>query len=192
MLLGIDEVGRGCWAGPLVAAAVCFDQNNMPKGLKDSKLLSRQKREAMDKIIRQHAKYIGIGWVNSDEIDNIGLTKSVRLAMIRAVKDIPISECRIIIDGNINYLAHLDKTQAIIKADRTISEVSAASIIAKVARDNYMIKLAVKYPQYLFEKHVGYGTNSHRLALIKYGPTDIHRQSFKPIIALHNHSSPVY
>lgn len=181
MIIGIDEVGRGCWAGPLVAAAVGLPDEHGILGLNDSKKLSAKKRLQLTSDIRNVTEIIGIGWVWPREINKMGLTESVKLAMQRAVDELNLTEHLIIIDGNINYLSHLPNTEAIIKADGLIPAVSAASIIAKVARDTYMIQIASKYPQYSFEKHVGYGTKNHMDALAKHGVTAIHRINYKPI-----------
>jgi ribonuclease HII len=182
MVLGLDEVGRGCWAGPLVAGAVVLD--SPIAGLKDSKLLSRLQRLRLSAEIELNAKAIGLGWVQPSEIDELGLTASVRLAMQRAVEQIKCAYDEIIIDGNLNFLSDNVLARAIIKADNSIAEVSAASIIAKVARDNWMIKEATKlYPQYQFASHVGYGTKLHQKMLEMYGPCDLHRKSYRPVAA---------
>lgn len=181
MVIGIDEVGRGCWAGPLVAAAVGFEADLTVDGLTDSKLLRAKKRRALVEIIKNSTNSIGLGWVWPREINALGLTESVRLAMQRAVDAINLNNNQIIIDGSINYLAHIPNTEAIIKADGSIQAVSAASVIAKVARDEYMAKVGVKYPEYGFEKHVGYGTVQHITALQLHGVTPIHRLNYKPI-----------
>ncbi len=180
--LGIDEVGRGCWAGPLVAGAVILREPIL--GIKDSKKLNRTKREHYSEVIFSTASATGLGWVQPFEIDTLGLTESVRLAMFRAVQNISVKSDRIIIDGNFNFLSSLPNTVAIIKADELYPEVSAASIIAKVARDNYMIDIAAKYPGYEFERHVGYGTKLHIQKLLQLGVSDIHRLSYKPIQAM--------
>jgi len=180
--VGIDEVGRGCWAGPLVAGAVILPAPIA--GLKDSKLLSKLQRENLDKIIRQNAVSFGLGWVSPAEIDEVGLTDAVRLAMQRALAEITIEYDEIIIDGNYNFLPDNPTAKTMIKADRLVPAASAASIIAKVARDNFMIELAGQYQNYGFEKHVGYGTAAHLAALKSFGVCDIHRRSFKPIKAL--------
>lgn len=181
MIIGIDEVGRGCWAGPLVAAAVGLEDSHNIVGLADSKKLSKKLRENIDQQIRSETKQIGIGWVWPKEINKFGLTKSVKLAMQRAVDQIELVDYKIIIDGNINYLKKLPNTESIIRADGQIDCVSAASIIAKVARDEYMEKISKEYPNYHFEKHVGYGTALHIRALETHGITPIHRTSYKPI-----------
>ncbi len=181
-LMGIDEVGRGCWAGPLVVGAVIL--NKEIPGLTDSKLLSKKKRLELDIQIRESAKFAGLGWVEPNEIDELGLTKSMQLAIERAVKDCPeVNE--IIIDGNINYLVEDPRAVALIKADQIVPAVSAASIVAKVARDTYMEKIAKDHPDFGFEKHVGYGTKAHREALATHGVTSLHRLSYKPVRLLH-------
>jgi ribonuclease HII len=178
--VGIDEVGRGCWAGPLVAGAVILQQPI--KGLKDSKKLSKLQREKLTVDIKLEAIAIGLGWVTPQEIDSIGLTEAVRLAMQRAVDQIAVAYDEIIIDGSYNFLAHDRRAQAIIKADDSVPSVSAASIVAKVARDQYMADdMHELYPQYHFDKHVGYGTRLHIETLAKFGPSHIHRLSYKPV-----------
>ncbi len=188
-LVGIDEVGRGCWAGPLVAGAVVLLESI--EGLDDSKKLSKKQRELLDREITAHAT-VGLGWVTSAEVDQLGMTKSVQLAMLRAVKDLHAQGAdydEIIIDGSFNYFQNVtglktDNVSAVIRADGSVPAVSAASIAAKVARDQYMTELSAVYPEYGFEKHVGYGTAVHMAALQKHGTTPEHRKSFKPIAAL--------
>jgi ribonuclease HII len=182
MTVGIDEVGRGCWAGPLVAGAVLL-ATEVP-GLKDSKKLSKVRREQLAADIEQSGAAIGIGWVAPDEVDSLGLTRAVQTAMERALQQITVAYDQVIIDGNINFLANIPSTEALIKADDTVPAVSAASIVAKVARDNYMAELAREYPGYGFERHVGYGTAVHIAALKKLGVSDVHRKSYKPVRAL--------
>jgi ribonuclease HII len=181
MIIGIDEVGRGCWAGPLVAAAVGLGEDHGISGLDDSKKLSAKKRLQLASEIKKETDQIGIGWVWPREINKLGLTKSVQLAMQRAVDEVTLSNYQVIIDGHINYLAHISNTTPVVKADGAIPAVSAASIIAKVARDLYMQEIAKKYYQYGFEKHVGYGTKHHINALSQYGVTPIHRINYKPV-----------
>lgn len=181
-MVGLDEVGRGCWAGPLVAGAVILNQPVI--GLKDSKKLSKLQRERLAAEIQVRALAIGLGWVGSSEIDELGLTKAVRLAMQRALAEINTSYNEIIIDGNYNFLNDTPNSKAVIGADNIVPAVSAASIIAKVARDNYMRGQASKaYPQYEFDKHVGYGTKLHRDRLQAYGVCKLHRLSYKPVQA---------
>lgn len=180
--LGIDEVGRGCLAGPVVAGAVILDKPIA--GLRDSKRLTRIKRERLSTEIILSAKAIGLGWAEPSEVDNLGLTKAVRLAMLRAQDKIKINYDKIIIDGNYNFLKEDSRVQTIIKADDSIPAVSAASIIAKVARDSYMRKQALLYPHYCFDKHVGYGTKVHLEMIKRYGVCILHRRSCKPVKAL--------
>lgn len=184
MVIGIDEVGRGCWAGPLVAAAVGL-KSTVPDGLTDSKKLSAKKREELDVAIRSVTSVIGVGWVWPEEINSIGLTEAVRLAMRRAASRVYTTEDdKIIIDGNIDFLARNNST-AVIKADGTVPAVSAASIIAKVARDSYMYALAGDYPEYGFDTHVGYGTRLHIEALKTHGVLQtVHRLTYKPVMRI--------
>lgn len=153
-------------------------------GLADSKKLTRAQRELLDVKIRKQAIAYGLGWVMPAELDRIGLTEAVRLAMQRAVAEITVAYDGIIIDGNYNYLREMPGSKCIIKADDSVAAVSAASIIAKVARDNYMREMALTYPLYKFENHVGYGTAAHIAALQANGICDLHRRSFAPIRAL--------
>lgn len=182
MLIGIDEVGRGCWAGPLVAGAVVLGKPI--QGLADSKTLSKQQRQELAAKIKSEAVYLGIGWVAPAFIDMYGLTLSVQRAMQQALAAIPRPYGSIIIDGNYNYLPNEPTATVLIKADATIPAVSAASIVAKVARDNFMSMAAKGYPEYGFDKHVGYGTALHLAKLKEHGVCDLHRKSFKPVRAL--------
>ena len=185
LIIGVDEVGRGCLAGPLVAGAVLL-KKPIP-GLRDSKKLTKLQRTKLDVIIRAKAIAFGLGWVTSQEVDELGLTEAVRVAMRRAVEAITTTGAvydQIIIDGNYNFLRDLPQASCLIKADDLVPAVSAASIIAKVARDTFMAQQATTYPGYNFESHVGYGTLAHRLALQELGLCDLHRRSFAPIRAM--------
>jgi ribonuclease HII len=182
LTVGIDEVGRGCLAGPLVAGAVVLGPRI--NGLRDSKLLTRQQREALAARIERKALAFGVGWATAAEIDQLGLTAANALAMQRALDLITLEYDHIIIDGSYNYLRGNPKAQTLIKADQKIKSVSAASIIAKVARDNYMRQQAELFPNYHFHRHVGYGTRLHREALQLHGICELHRLSFMPIKAL--------
>ena len=192
MVLGIDEVGRGAWAGPLVVGA-CVLNGAKIKGLTDSKALSKKQREKLSAEISKSSAIIGLGWVSNDELDEIGLSAALKLATRRAVKEVQI-KCKkqnikfneIIIDGTVNFLAGtpLEKYASTLKkADLLISSVSAAAICAKVARDNFMAELSKKpeFAPFCFENHAGYGTPKHRAALSEFGVSKIHRKSFKPI-----------
>lgn len=183
MILGIDEVGRGPWAGPLVIGAVVLGGVEI-SGLTDSKKLTKKRREELDTLIREQAAGYGIGWVGASEIDEIGLSQALRLATRRAVEQITVPYHEIIIDGTINFLEGTSKGQHVTtmkKADLLVPSVSAASIIAKVARDTYMEEQDAIYPGYGFASHVGYGTAAHRLAIEQLGVTPLHRLSFAPL-----------
>ncbi|MBR3353627.1 ribonuclease HII [Candidatus Saccharibacteria bacterium] len=190
-VLGIDEVGRGPLAGPLVVGAVILPDTEREwfAELNDSKKLTAKKREALNQLILAESA-TGLGWVPAAELDKLGISEALKLATHRAVKSVQSLHAlfsQIIIDGTINFLSHTpleSYTSTLIKADSKIRAVSAASIIAKVARDHYMINLADKYPDYGFNKHVGYGTRAHVEAIYKYGLTPEHRKSFEPCKSL--------
>lgn len=183
MILGIDEVGRGPWAGPLVIGAVVLGGVTID-GLTDSKKLSKKRREEFDVMIRDQAAGFGLGWVHAHEIDEVGLSEALRLATRRAVEQVTAPYHEIIIDGTINFLADTTKGRYVTtmkKADLLVPSVSAASIIAKVARDNYMAEQDGIHPGYKFTSHVGYGTAAHRAAIDELGVTPLHRLSFAPL-----------
>ena len=192
MILGIDEVGRGAWAGPLVVGA-CILNNAQIDGLTDSKALTKKQREKIATEIRESPAIVGLGWISNEELDKIGLSDSLKLATKKAVKEVQ-AKCKehgvgfdeVVIDGTVNFLSNtpLEKhTSTLKKADLLISSVSAAAIYAKVARDNFMAELSKKpeFSCYGFEKHSGYGTAKHRAALAEFGVSSFHRKSFKPI-----------
>jgi len=193
MILGIDEVGRGPYAGPLViGACILGDWQNSENAewiekLTDSKKLSAKRREELYVLIKEKALAAATGWVSSAEIDEIGLSEALRLATRRAVEqiqktEVPFSE--IIIDGTMNFLAgtKLEKyVSTLKKGDFLVKEISAASILAKVERDKYMVELDAVYPEYGFGKHVGYGTAAHQKAMEEFGLTPEHRRSFRPV-----------
>ena len=193
MILGIDEVGRGPYAGPLViGACILGDWQNSENAewiekLTDSKKLSAKRREELYILIKEKALATATGWVSSAEIDEVGLSEALRLATRRAVEQIqktkiPFSE--IIIDGTMNFLVgtKLEKyVSTLKKGDFLVKEISAASILAKVERDKYMAELDAVYPEYGFGKHVGYGTAAHQKAMEEFGLTPEHRRSFSPV-----------
>lgn len=153
-------------------------------GLRDSKKLTKSQREQLVVTIEAEAVAIGLGWVWPAEIDKFGLTEAVRQAMHMALAAVEADYDEIIVDGNVNYFAGNPKATALIKADDSVPAVSAASIVAKIARDNYMADIASQYPGYGFEQHVGYGTPAHIASLRQLGVSDLHRRSYKPIRAL--------
>lgn len=179
MIVGIDEVGRGAWAGPLAVGAVLLGGVSI-NGLTDSKKLTKKQREVLDLEIRQKALGIGIGWVSAPVIDQIGLTAALKLASRRAIAHIRHEYHEIIIDGNIAFIDD-PRVTVMKKADLLVPSVSAASIVAKVARDNYMKHLDKVFPGYRFTGHVGYGTAAHREAIAKLGVTPLHRLSYTPL-----------
>jgi ribonuclease HII len=184
MILGIDEVGRGPWAGPLVAGAVVLGDGVLIEGLTDSKKLTAKRRQLLAAEIKQRAQAIGLGWVDASELDKLGISRSLVEATKRAIDQIKVPYHEIIIDGTVNFLAGTGKGRYVTtlkKADLLISSVSAASVIAKVARDEYMAEQARLYPEYSFDLHAGYGTAKHRAAIEEYGVTPLHRLSFAPL-----------
>jgi ribonuclease HII len=185
LVAGIDEVGRGALAGPLVAACVILPTNSR-MSLADSKLLTAEKRSVAAKKIRERAIGYGIGWVSNTEIDEYGLSWSLQEAYLRALEDMALEVSQIILDGSVNYLKEFDICQTLVKADQKVSCVAAASIIAKVARDEYMRDLCEKYPEYCYQTNVGYGTQAHRNAIKLNGLTDLHRKSFcSNLVSMH-------
>ena len=180
LVAGIDEVGRGPLAGAVVAAAVILDPNNWIDGLADSKVLSEKKRNALDIEIREKALCWSLGRAEIEEIDEINILQASLLAMKRSVEGLSIRPDHIKIDGN----KRIDMTismETIVKGDSKVAAISAASIIAKVARDKEMMALDKQHPEYGFASHKGYPTKAHREALLKYGTLDCHRRSFKPV-----------
>lgn len=178
LIAGVDEVGRGCLAGPVIAAAVIF-KNNIP-GLKDSKKLSIKKRQKLSLIIMENS-YFSFGSASVKEIDEINILQASLLAMKRAILNLSTKPEKVLIDGIHKPDLDID-TQTIIGGDSLVEEISAASIIAKVYRDNLMIEIDKKYPEYGFSKHKGYGTKEHKQAILNYGSTPIHRVTFKGVL----------
>ncbi len=182
MIVGIDEVGRGSWAGPLCVAAVAWPKGARLKGLNDSKLVPAAKRVILAAKIRKIAPQIGIGWASASFIDKYGLTFALRHAAKQAMAGLADYE-KIIVDGNLKLLDD-PRANCKIKADLSVPAVMAASIIAKVARDSYMRLQGKVYADYNFARHVGYGTKQHRTILGDIGPCVLHRFSYAPIKAL--------
>ncbi len=176
---GIDEVGRGPWAGPVVTAAVILDPTTAPIGLDDSKKLSLKKREAFFDLL-QDAPH-GVGVASVEEIDRLNILNATYLAMQRAVEALPVAPGFALIDGNRIPYNFPCPAWAIVKGDARSASIAAASIIAKVTRDRMMAELAREYPGYGWETNAGYGVPAHREGLIRLGVTPHHRRSFKPI-----------
>ena len=176
---GVDEVGRGCLAGPVVSAAVIFKKNINLSLLKDSKKISFKKREEISEHIRNNS-YYSIGIASVEEILNLNILQASLLSMKRALKRLSIKPGLTLIDGNFAPKG-LKNYKTIINGDKKIKVISAASIIAKVYRDRFMIKLSEKYSNYAWERNFGYGTKAHLDGLKKFGITTHHRKGFKPI-----------
>lgn len=178
-ICGIDEAGRGPWAGPVVAAAVILPAKKRPKGLADSKQLSAEAREELALAIRACAA-VSVGIATTDEIDQINILQATYLAMRRAFDGLQERPVAALIDGN--SAPELPcPIEMIIDGDAYVASISAASIIAKVERDRMMVEFCAQYPGYAFAKHKGYGTPEHQRALAELGPCPIHRRSFKPV-----------
>ena len=183
IIVGIDEVGRGAWAGPVVAGAVILPARLKIPGLRDSKLLSPARRRQLNYDIRRLATAIGIGWVSAAEVDAYGLSWAVHQSGLRALAELTVNFDLVVLDGKHNYLAtSTHRSITFVKADQLVMPVAAGSVIAKVARDRYLERLARKYPGYGFELHKGYGTRAHIEALASLGPCAVHRRTWQPLL----------
>ncbi|WP_084418153.1 ribonuclease HII [Henriciella litoralis] len=181
MICGVDEAGRGPWAGPVTAGAVILDPRKPIEGLTDSKKLTEARREALYPEIKSKALTYGIGWASPGEIDTLNIREATFLAMKRAIAIMGVIPDEILVDGNSLPDDLPCKARAIVKGDLTEPAISAASILAKVARDRAMADLEHRYPGYGFFKHKGYGTQAHSEALQQLGPCGCHRTSFAPV-----------
>ncbi len=185
---GVDEAGRGPLAGPVVAGAVILDPDREIPDLADSKALSERRREMLAKDIRQGALAWSVAWADAHEIDQLNILQATFLAMRRAIIGLRITPARVGVDGNrlpdLRFDGRRIDGAAIIGGDGLVPAISAASIIAKVQRDQMMCSLDVIYPDYGFRRHKGYGTAAHRDALGQHGPCPQHRRSFRPISCL--------
>ena len=177
MIAGVDEVGVGCLAGPVISAAVVFGHNKPEQVFKDSKKTSELNRARQAKYINQNF-YVGIGIATPKEIDALNILKATHLAMQRAVHNLPVKPAKILIDG-IHVPENLDNAEAIVKGDEQHQEIAAASIVAKHFRDQLMIQYAKEIDGYAFERNKGYPTKDHKTAINYLGYTNIHRKSFK-------------
>jgi ribonuclease HII len=182
---GIDEAGRGPLAGPVVAAAVILHPRRPIDGVADSKALSPEQRAVLNEVIRRDAVCFGIGWADQIEIDALNILQATFLAMRRALLAMTLTPDHVLVDGNrLPHLGGLGKTitaRAIIGGDATHPAISAASILAKTARDGYMNHMDTLYPAYSFARHKGYGTPDHQRLLEMHGPCPLHRRSFAPV-----------
>lgn len=179
LVAGVDEAGRGPWAGPVTAAAVILDRGRLPQGINDSKKLTSAKREALFEEICA-AAHIGIGMASVEEIDALNILGATKLAMVRAVEALPHKPQAVLVDGN-QPPKWLYRTEAVVKGDARSLSIAAASVIAKVARDRLMLELHTAHPHYGWAGNAGYGTPEHISAIEKHGITPHHRKSFAPI-----------
>ena len=182
---GVDEAGRGPLAGPVVAAAVILDPLRPIEGLADSKALAPARREALAVEIRASSLAWGLGWADAAEIDSLNILQATFLAMRRALAALGTAPAHVVVDGNqvppLTGLAFDCTIEAIVAGDATVPSISAASILAKCARDAHMIELDARYPGYGFAGHKGYPTAAHVAALRSLGPSPVHRRSFAPV-----------
>ena len=180
---GVDEAGRGPWAGPVSAGAVILDPNMIPKGLDDSKKLTAKAREALEPQIKASALAWGVGLATAEEIDTLNILQATGLAMRRAIEALSVKPAHALVDGNYRFVLPCPVTPVVGGDGKSLS-IAAASILAKVARDRLMVEMDAVYPGYGFAGHKGYHATSHVAALAKLGPCPIHRRSWAPIRAL--------
>lgn len=178
VICGVDEAGRGPLAGPVYAAAVILSSDTVIDGLNDSKKLTEKKREALFPIIQEKALAYGIGFATEREIDEINILQATFLAMRRAVEQLQITPQLLLIDGNQKPKTGICEEVPVVKGDAKSMSIAAASVLAKVSRDRFMLELAKEYPQYAFEQHKGYGTKLHYERIAQYGIAPIHRKTF--------------
>jgi ribonuclease HII len=182
LICGTDEAGRGCLAGDVFAAAVILDSAQPIEGLADSKVLSEKKRNILSALIRSQSRAWAVARASVAEIDEINILQASLLAMRRAIQSLGVSPDEVLVDG-----LHVPKIEwparAIVDGDQLVPEISAASILAKTARDAYMAEEALRHPHYGFAAHKGYGTKAHMDALALHGPCVLHRMSFAPVRA---------
>ena len=177
VICGVDEAGRGPLAGPVCAAAVILPPNAVIPGLNDSKKLTDKKRRELMPVIKEMAVAYGITFADEKEIDEINILQATYRAMHRAIESLPVKPDLALVDGNRAGDFGLP-VKTVVKGDSLSASIAAASILAKVTRDDLMLELAQKYPQYGFEIHKGYGTKAHYAALTEHGPSEIHRMTF--------------
>ncbi len=180
LICGVDEAGRGPLAGPVSAAAVILDPLRPIAGLADSKILSEKKRDALAPLIRERSIAWAVAYASVEEIDELNILQATLLAMRRAVSALQIQPQQVLVDGLFCPQTGIP-SQAIVQGDSKVAAISAASILAKTARDELMLELHQRYPQYGFSRHKGYPTAAHLAALREHGVSEIHRRSFKPV-----------
>ncbi len=183
LVCGVDEAGRGPWAGPVSAGAVILNPDDIPDGLNDSKALSEKKRDALEPLIKARALAWGVGFASVEEIEALNIIGATGLAMRRAVEAMKVAPTAALVDGNYAFPLPCPVETAV-KGDARSLSIAAASILAKTARDRLMIELDVEYPGYGFARHKGYAAPAHIAALERLGPCPAHRPSWAPIRAL--------
>lgn len=189
LVAGVDEAGRGPLAGPVVAAAVILRAGRPIAGLMDSKVLSEMRRATLATEIKQHSVAWSVAWADAAEIDAINILQATFLAMRRALLGLHVPPGRARVDGNrlpnLTFANHCIVGEAIVRGDASVSAISAASILAKVQRDQMMCAMDRLYPDYGFRQHKGYGTAGHRESIARFGPCPQHRRSFRPVRTLY-------
>jgi len=180
IIAGVDEAGRGPLAGPVVAAAVVLDSDNIPNGLNDSKKLTEKAREVLFVEIL-HSAHVSWTSINASTIDEINIREAALLAMTKSVTNLPVTANHALIDGRDVPKDLIGIGEALVKGDARSVSIAAASIVAKVVRDRMMVEADQHYPEYGFAGHKGYGSKKHRDAILSYGPCPIHRRSFSPL-----------
>ncbi len=180
---GVDEAGRGPWAGPVSAAAVILNPDDIPVGIDDSKALTHARREALESEIKARAVAWGVGFASVEEIADLNILHATGLAMCRAIEALSVQPVAALVDGNYRFKLPCD-VQTVVKGDSLSLSIAAASILAKTARDRLMVELDQEYPGYGFASHKGYNAPIHSAALLTLGPCPAHRRSWSPIRAL--------
>ncbi len=185
IIAGLDEAGRGAWAGPVAAGAVILPLQRIDllaalDGVRDSKLCTPRERDRLDRVVREVAGGVGVGMATVEEIDGLGIASATRLAMQRALEALPVAPQALLIDYVRLREVRLPQ-RSVVKGDQKSCSIAAASIVAKVARDRLMVELDSVYPGYGLAAHKGYGTERHQAALDELGPCSLHRRSFAPV-----------
>jgi len=182
-IAGVDEVGRGCWFGPVFAGAVVLSdaarETLSAAGLTDSKALSAKRRSQLVPLILEQAESWALGQASAQEVDGLGIRSATERAMLRALQRLgpPVPD-HVLVDGNLPLRLWSGSQETVVRGDSAHLEIAAASVLAKQARDALLVRLAQRYPGYGFERHAGYGTAQHRAAVLSLGPTQLHRLSF--------------
>ncbi|WP_035797643.1 ribonuclease HII [Kitasatospora mediocidica] len=184
VVVGLDEVGRGAWAGPVTVGAAVTGMRRPPEGLTDSKLLTERRRNQLAPVLEDWVTAHALGHASAQECDELGMTAALRLAAERALEALPVRPDAVILDGKHDYLGGSWNVRTVIKGDQSCVCVAAASVLAKVHRDGVMAELAPQYPAFGFEDNAGYPSPVHRAALEEFGPTEYHRLSWAYLDAL--------